>query len=382
MTSKYVNDFGPFEESIWMNTAHQGPLPRKAVKEAYKAISLKVVPIKMTTELFTRVPLFLKQLIGRLINVPSHEIILANSSSYGLHLLANGINWQSGDEILVVRGDFPATILPWLSLEEKGVIVKQIVPQGPMLQVEDLETHLTSSTRVLCVTLVHSFTGYALDEIAIGEFCQEHNITFILASSQGIGAREFDANIAPVDAITSVGFKWLCGPYGTGFCWMRESLLESLEYNQAYWLAMQTADDLEQELELHLRTDLGAKKYDIFGTANFFNFMPWAASLEYLLEKGIEQISLQDQQFVTHLIDGLDQKYYDVLSPRSGPARSTLVFVSHKLPERNKEIYDMLKRADIYIAIRKNKLRFSPHLHNTLEDIERILAVLNEVGSS
>jgi kynureninase len=110
--------------------------------------------------------------------------------------------------------------------------------------------------------------------------------------------------------------------------------------------------------------------------------MPWTASLEYLLDKGIEQISQHDQQLVTCLLDGLDQNQYDVLSPRKGPSRSTLVFVSHKRPSRNREIYAALKRANIHVAMRKNKLRISPHVHNTHEDIERILAVLNVAGSS
>ena len=90
----------------------------------------------MTTERFAGVPRRLKQAIGRLIKAPAKDIILANSASYGLHLIANGFPWQAGDEVLVMRGDFPSDILPWLGLEPRGVTVRQLVPRGRVLEPE------------------------------------------------------------------------------------------------------------------------------------------------------------------------------------------------------------------------------------------------------
>ena len=212
----------------------------------------------------------------------------------------------------------------------------------------------------------------------MGEICRSHGITFVLNCSQAIGSRRLDISNTLVDAITCVGFKWLCGPYGTGFCWMRPELRESLEYNQAYWLAMQTADDLGREQdEVVLRTDLGARKYDVFGTANFFNFKPWAAAVEYLLEQGIEHIEAHDNSLVSRLIEGLDPEKYNLISPRHGSSTSTLVVVSHKDPNRNPEIHRGLLQERIFISLREGNLRISPHLYNTEEDIDALLSILN-----
>jgi selenocysteine lyase/cysteine desulfurase len=157
-------------------------------------------------------------------------------------------------------------------------------------------------------------------------------------------------------------------------------LRESLTYNQAYWLAMQTADDLAREPgALRLRTDLGARRYDVFGTANFFNFKPWAAAVEYLLDQGLDNIEAYDNQLVTRLIEGLDPGRYDLHSPRSGPARSTLVFISHKQPERNNVIYEELRARKIFVAQRAGKLRLAPHLYNTREEIDQTLSALNSM---
>jgi selenocysteine lyase/cysteine desulfurase len=227
---------------------------------------------------------------------------------------------------------------------------------------------------------VHSFNGHAVDVQKLGELCRAKGVTFVINCSQALGARAFDVSRIAVDAITNVGFKWLCGPYGTGFCWIRPELRESLDYNQAYWLAMLTPEDLAKELpRVTLRSDLGARRYDVFGTANFFNFKPWAAAVEYLLEQGIDRIETHNNSLVSRLIGGLDPKRYDLLSPREGAARSTLVFVSHKDSKRNSEIYESLRKSGVYIASRAGKLRFSPHLYNTHDDIDHALSILQAI---
>jgi len=118
------------------------------------------------------------------------------------------------------------------------------------------------------------------------------------------------------------------------------------------------------------------RKFDVFGTANFLNFKPWTAAVEYLLEQGVGRIEEYDQRLVSRLIEGLDAEKYDLLSPREGDARSTLVFISHKQPSHNDKVYNALKQCGIHIAFRAGKRRFSQHLYNTEEEIDQALSVL------
>lgn len=381
MRRDYSQDFGPFDGKLWLNCAHQGPLPRVAAAEAEEAIAWKRAPYQLTTERFSGIPQRLKLALGRLISVSAEEIILGNSASYGLHLLANGMPWQEGDEVLLLKDDFPSDILPWLMLREQGVNVRFIEPRRYVPQMDEVLAKITPATKALCLTLVHSFSGHAIDVPALGEVCRAHGIRFVLNASQALGTRPFSAADLPVDAVVGVGFKWLCGPYGTGFCWVRPEFRESLKRRQAYWLSMQTADDLGGEQgEPTLRDDLGARAFDVFGTANFFNFKPWAASVEYLLEQGIENIAEHNHELVTQFIDGLDRQRYDILSPLEGPRRSTLILITHKQAERNKEIFEQLKLAGIYTAFRKNRIRIAPHLYINSEAITRALAALNSLS--
>ncbi len=378
MLTDYSKDFGPFDGAIWLNCSHQGAIPRVAARKAEEAISWKIAPQKLTQERFDQIPVHLKEVLGKLVHRAAEEIILANSASYGLHLIANGIQWQHGDEVLALKGDFPSDVLPWLGLADRGVSVNFIKPKAQTITADELVQAFTRNTKLFCCTWVHSFTGGTIDATAIGEACRKHNVRFVLNCSQGLGARVLDLSQMPVDAITSVGFKYLCGPYGTGFCWMQPDFLESIHYNQAYWLSMQTAAELgsdsDEPPEIKKR---GAKTYDIFGTANFFNFVPWTASLEYLLNIGPESIEAYDQSLVSQLVNQLDKKKFYLISPEEGPSRSTLVVFSAHDRESNVRIFEMLKQKNIYIAFRRGNLRISPHLYNTREQIDEVVSVLN-----
>jgi selenocysteine lyase/cysteine desulfurase len=372
-------DFGPFAGRSWINCSHQGALPKVAADAAKEAIQWKRQPYELRSERFQEVPDRLRNALGRLIGAASKEVILANSASYGIHLLANGLPLRAGDEVLLVEGDFPSVILPWLGLERKGVSIRFVRPGTDGLSAQELEASLSEKTKVLCTTWVHSFTGIALDLEALGRVCRSWGVRFLVNGAQAVGARPIDVSAIPIDALISVGFKWLCGPYGTGFCWMRPELLGSLEVNRAYWLAMQTADDLGKEDALPApRDDLGARCYDVFGTANFFNFLPWAASVEYLLTKGIDQIAAHDATLVEHLIGGLKELGFRISSPERGPSRSTLVLASHEDRSRNAAIHRALENALVYVAFRRGNLRFSPHLYNNEEDVERTFRILRQ----
>src|SRR5215472_9515529 len=244
--SEAAGQFGPFDGRIWLNTAHQGPLPRPAVDAARYAAELKAAPHRIGDADFSEVPERLRVLLARLVGGAPEQIVLGNSTSYGLHLVANGLPWEAGDEVLVIDGDYPATILPWRRLGARGVRVRPLCPASGLLTASELAVAIGSRTRVLAVTWVDSFTGRALDLDALGQVCRRAGVLLVVNASQALGARPIDVSATPVDAVISCGYKWLCGPYGTGFAWLHPGLLDRLRPQQAYWLAMQAGRGLDQ----------------------------------------------------------------------------------------------------------------------------------------
>jgi cysteine desulfurase / selenocysteine lyase len=376
--SDYAAAFGDFDGRVWLNAAHQGPLPRLAAKAAEEALAAKLSPHRISDESFVVGPRRLRELLGRLIGAPAEEIILGNSASWGLQVLANGLPWREGDEIIVLADEFPATVFPWLVTERDGASVHQLEIDEPVLEPERLQQELSLRTRVVAVNWVRSLTGHVVDVAALQQVCQRFGAHLVLNVTQGLGALPFDVGRLPVAAISCSGFKWLCGPYATGFAWIRPDVLETMRPTQAYWLALPDGVelDLNREGEHRLRADLGARAYDIFGTANFLNFMPWAAALEYLLAQGIPAIAGHDHALVEQLIGLLEGSDYRFISPTDANARAAIVVVSASEPNRNEAIYQRLVDAGVDAALRAGNIRISPHLYNSFEQIEHVAAVL------
>jgi selenocysteine lyase/cysteine desulfurase len=367
--------FGPFEGRAWLNTAHQGPLPRTAVGAARTAAQMKATPHRIPDEAFTELPERLRGLLAQLVGGSTQEIILGDSTSHGMHLLANGLKFQPGDEVLLVDGDYPATVLPWLRLADHGVLARWLHPDAGALTANQVTAAITPRTRVLAVTWVDSFTGHATDLHALGQACRDAGILSVVNASQAIGARPLDVASTPIDAVVSCGYKWLCGPYGTGFTWLHADLLAQLRPQQAYWLAMQAGRGLDQMRDHTLRDDLGVRAFDMFCPARFLEVLPWTAALELILHTGPDVIAAHNELLVDMLLAGLDHRYR-LVSPPSGPSRSTLV-VLDRIDGTAKRMHQQLTAAGVDTAYREGNLRLSPHLFNTADDITRALDVLN-----
>lgn len=375
----YRQDFSSFEERIWLNAASEGPLPLVSAEALQDAVQWKSKPYQLNIQKFISIQKGLKESIGQLVGVVPRDVILANSASYGLHILANGIAWQEGDEIILMQNDFPADILPWLALEQKGVTVHQIKAREKVLQPDELLENITENTRLFCISHVHTFTGVTLDIERFSEICKEKGVLFVLNLSQSVGTMPVDCSKFSVDAIVSAGYKWLCGPYGTGFCWIKPELRERLILNQAYWSAVLSETDLKSEDALVYKDIKTARKFDVFGTANFFNFVPFKAAIDYWLEVGLDKVRAYHDQLIDQLIAGLNVNQYDLISPKSGKERSSLVVLSHKDRDKNEQIFNRLVEKGIYAAFWKGDLRIAPHVYNTQEEIARVLEVLHEM---
>jgi selenocysteine lyase/cysteine desulfurase len=371
-----AGQFGPFDGRIWLNSAHQGPLPRPAVAAAAHAAALKAAPHRITDDDFEAVPERLRGMLAALVGSPPEEIVLGNSTSHGLHLIANGLDWRDGDEVLVAAGDYPATVLPWRRLEDRGVVTTAVRPAADLLTAGELAAAITGRTRLCAVTWVDSFTGRVLDLTALGEACRQAGVLLVVNASQAVGARPLDVARIPVDAVVSCGYKWLCGPYGTGFTWLHPRLRDRLRPQQAYWLPMQAGRGLDQMRDTELRGDLGVRAFDVFCPASFLNVLPWTASLEVIADTGVEAIAEWNQRLVGRLVAGLDPARYRLISPAEGPGRSTLVVIED-ITGSGRRQHERLYRLGIDAAYREGNLRLSPHLFNTPEQVDHTLAALH-----
>jgi cysteine desulfurase/selenocysteine lyase len=374
-SERFRREFELDERSIWLNTAHQGRLPRRAALALAEAVRWKQHPQLLSTpERFSEVPSRLRRALAQVLGAREDDIVLANSASYGLHLVANGLELGHGDEVVVPANDFPSDILPWLSLRDRGVRVRMVQPQAEVLTPDEVAAALTPRTRVVCLTWVHSFSGQVVDLAGVGRACRSRGVWLVVNGSQAVGAIPVEVGSLPVDAMVSVGFKWLCGPYGTGVCWLRPELFEALRPTKLYWLSALTADDLASpSLDLEAITPRRTGRLDVFGTASFFNHVPFTAALDLLLELGLDEVAAYVDRLVVRLVAGIDRTRFRLVS--SEDVRSPLVVVE-PLREASGELFERLAAAGVHVAHRRGRIRISPHLYNSADEIDRILELL------
>lgn len=330
-------------------------------------------PSAAFSDLITRLRAALSSLVG----AETDEIVLANSASYGLHLIANGLGLATGDEVIVAANDFPSDILPWLRLEQFGVKVDQVAPAGKVLTAAEISNALSPRTRVVCLTWVHSFSGHVIDLDAIGELCRKHDIVFVVNGAQGVGGIPLAVKDHPIDALTSVGHKWLCGPYGTGLCWLGPRAEERIAPSKWYWLAALSAEDLaDADFDLSTIAFPTTGRHDVFGTANFFNFAALAESVDLVTRTGVGSIHAHNLELSTMFIEGLDRSVYDV-NDRGEPDRlSSIVFVQPR-KHQVEVVAAHLEHERIDVSQRRGQIRVASHFYNTSDDIDCALAAFN-----
>ena len=322
-------------------------------------------------------------MIADLVGAEQSDIILGNSASYGIDLLAHGLEWNSGDEVLHVEGEFPASVFPWLAMAARGVRIHSFrAAEGSIPSVDELRAHFRPRTRVFICSWVNSFTGHTLDVQAVSRLCRDSGVIFVLNAPQALGARRLSVREMPVDAVTCCGYKWLLGPYATGFCWIDPQLRQHVSPRHTYWLPNVWGPTSGMAL-YSLRADLGARAFDVFASASFLNCVPWTAALEYIARIGAASIERQNAELVTAFIGALDQSRYSLISPAYGPRRSAIVVIrSRSVTTTAGELERKLANAGIYAATRNDALRLSPHFYNSRSQMERTATVLNSLACS
>jgi selenocysteine lyase/cysteine desulfurase len=368
-------DFGPFEGHIWLNAAHQGAMPKVAARAASRMVQQRLRPYEISDESFNEVPERLRREIARFINADPNEIVLGNSASYGLDLLAKALPFQPGDEILLVEGEFPASVLPWRVCEQNQVRVRLMsASNGFVPTAAELASELSNRTRVFCTSWVNSLSGHAADVEELGKVCRSRGVIFVVNGSQAVGARTVDITGTGADALVCCGYKWLLGPYGTGFAWISEKLQKMLRMFHAYWLPNVWGKRGLKSYDVD--PQVGIRAYDIFGTANFLNFVPWAESLAYLSLINPRAMEVWIRELIEYAARQLDPDRWEVLLPHDPKRRSSLLFVRPKLGNAS-EIHRHLQANKIHVSLREGLLRLSPHIYNTAEEVARALDVMN-----
>lgn len=303
---------------------------------------------------------------ARLLNAAEDEIAFVSSTSMGLSLIASGLEWEAGQNVVVADGDFPSNIYPWLNLERRGVNVR-FIPRKRygMVTLEDVQNIINEKTRLVSLSSVNFVTGFKLDVSSIGEYLSQRNIMFCIDGVQSLGALPID--IRYVDCLASSSHKWLLGPLGIGILYIKKKHLGTLTPVLAGWKCVQSNKNY---LSYNLCFQDSARCFEP-GGMNVLGMEGLRAALKLLLDIGIESIARRLAGFRQMMFSTLNLKGYDVISPAE-QGSAIVSFTSRKL-----DIVSLRNELDndgFVVSLRDTLeggkcIRISPHFYNTEDEI-------------
>ena len=374
----YREEFADFEGVTYLDAAGEGPLPLASARAAQKAIEWKKLPHLIPDAEYFGLPDRVRAGIARLIAAEPEDIAVTTGATGGFAAVAAGMDWKSGDEVLVAQGEFPAHFSTWLELERAGLVrVKTIRPRNRFITADDYIAQLGPRTRLVSASLVRFDDGARLDAAPLAEACRAAGTALLLDASQCVGAMPMDVRSLGADFLVAAGYKWLLSPYGTGFFWVRRDWFERLRLGPIYWMALEGAREFHDLPIEKPKLVPGARRWDSPETSSFSNLAAMAASLEFLLRVGVATIAERNARLIAELIERLPRDRCVLASPPEAAGRGPFVCIAARKPEETRELYTRLRDAQIIVSFRQGALRIAPHLYNTQRDIARLVSVLS-----
>lgn len=368
-------EFPQHADLIYLNHAAVSPWPERtrqavtafAEENVLKGAQLYPVWLKTEGELRGR--------LQRIINAPSStDISLLKNTSEALSVVAYGIDWQAGDNVVISNQEFPSNRIVWESLARFGVEVKVAdldsgdSPEAAIIGAMDTQT------RLLSVSSVQYASGLKLDCSKLGEACKTRNILFCIDAIQSIGAHEFDAQMYQADFVVADGHKWMLGPEGLALFYSAENVRDRLQIQQFGWHMVKHRGDYD-------RTDWepaqSALRFEC-GSPNMLGAYALNASLSLLEEVGMDKIETHLQSNMDHLLSGLQAlSGINIISDADPGRRAGIVTFEHQKHDSAK-LHNDLMQAGIICAHRGGGVRFSPHFYTPKDKIDRALAFLDD----
>jgi len=368
-----------FEGATYLNLAGMAPMPKVSLKAVQAALDAKKFPHHKPDSMFFEIPNRLRENLARLIGAQTSEIALTTGASTGVMAVAYGLAWKPGDEVLTGKTEFPLQYTIWKPMEEReGISVKIVTPQGKFLTSEDVIAALTPRTRVVSISHVRFDDGSMLDVPRVAEACHKQGALLLLDVSQSCGAVPMNVRALGADFAVSAGYKWLLGAFGTGFFWAKKELLATLRPAPFYWMAVAGSDNFAKLDFSDPKPKNSAERWDTPEWASHFNFNLAAldAGVEFVLRAGPETVRAHNHALIDSLFSRLPVDRCVAGSPLERERRGPYGCFVARTPEKTAELYQKLRAENVFVSLRESKIRVSPYLFNTIQDIDRLVSVI------
>lgn len=367
-------EFALLGGQIYLNAAGIGPLPARTQRIVAEWTPLRAAPHGIPDEKIFGVLQAGRRAAARLIGADEGEIALATNTSYGINLAARMLPLGAGDVVLASAGEFPANVFPWRALADRGVRY-ETVPTGPSGWPDEprmMERLADPAVKALAVSSVQYHTGYAVDLECLSAACRGTGTYLVVDAIQSLGVLPLDVRRTPVDILASGAQKWLLSPWGSGFVYVRKELIPRMAPAYVSWLGYEGTDDFSRlgDGDRALRPD--ARRYE-FVTLPYQDIAGMVASLELLAELGSGAIESHVRATHAPVLEWARRRGVRLASP-VGARGSGMICVA---PRDLTSAAARLREHGVTATVREGALRFAPHCYTTVDEMERVAALLD-----
>ena len=369
------SEFPWTSETTYLNNASVGPLPERTrlVLEAFN--KKRAAPFQLPDRDLFALMAQSRRLLAELIGASPQEIGLTINTGFGLSLAARALPLKAGDIVLASDREFPANVYPWMLLKDSGVELELVptTPEGWPDEARLLDRLRDPRVRVLAISLVQFSNGYTVDLERLSAATRVSGTYLVVDAIQAVGQVPLDVTRTPVDVLACGAQKWLLSPWGSGFVYVRRELIEQLRPSVTGWMAFEGTDDFSRltQYDDTLRGD--ARRFELI-TLPYQDFAGMNASVGLLLDVGIPAIAQHLRSLHVPLIEWASRSGVRVVSPRGDRASGILCIA----PADVGAAFRALKAARVICGMREGAIRLSPHLYNTLDEMQQVVDILEK----
>jgi selenocysteine lyase/cysteine desulfurase len=367
------------DDVAYLNCAYMSPLMKTTVETGNTGLARKLHPWEITPEKFFSGAEEFRTTAAQLLDAPADCVAIVSSASYGVATAALNLPVAKGQKILVLDEQFPSNYYPWRRLaESRGGTLKVVLwPEGGDWTTAVLNA-MTDDVAIAALPNVQWTSGGRLDLVRIGEACRKQGIALSLDLTQSLGALHFSVREVQPDFAVAANYKWLMGPYTTGTLYVAPKWHggRPLEEN---WIVRAGSQDFASLILYTDKYDQGARRFDMGERSNFALLPAATYAMKQLMAWGVEEISATSGALNRQLAsmarelgfssppEALRAPHYLCLRRDGG--------IPPGLPE-------ILARQKVFVSVRGSSVRVTPHVYNSQEDAERLIACLRQISAS
>ena len=372
-------------ESPYFQTGGIGPSPHSVIEDVGNRLDFQnrsPASVAVSSEM-SRIEPDLRSQLARVFGAKDDEVALTHSTSEGISIVAWGLEWRSGDEVVISNTEHPANVIPWYVLRDRvGIAIREIdlTPGTDLLS--EVREQLSPRTRLVSLSHVSRNNGRTLrtdDSARLAELLRSRNVLYHLDGAQGPGCVPTDFAALGCDCYSTCGHKWLLGPKGTGALFVRRAVLEEVQLSWAGAHSHQTMDYQGNYTLLP-----SAARYE-FGTRALADFHGFGRAVQWMEDIGLERVLNRIQELVSYAIDAVRRTPgLSLASPEDPADRSGVLVV--RLPDGCDPmiLYRDLARDEGVLAspVRGERdFRLSVHFFNTRDEISSAFqAIVSRCG--